>query len=726
MYAFVPSNSSQLPSVRRLRGRFPGWIGGVLLTFGLLGALPLRAAAAQPTPDTCLACHGDKDFSTQADGKTVSLFVNGDRFNASVHKDISCQGCHSDVDVATHPGVAPKPVDCGKCHTEEAKEYAGSIHGVSSALGAKGPAKCVDCHGNHDILPVSNPASPVYKMNLPATCGKCHTQNNIPAEFKMKYPNVATQFQESIHGKALLQLGLIVAPSCDDCHGVHNIRRAVDAASPISHANVAKTCGKCHVTVEATYDKSIHGQLLAKGDPRAPNCIDCHSAHQIVNPNVKNFKEQSDIVCGKCHQDRLEHYRETYHGKAMALGQANSTAEVAACYDCHGNHDVLPPSDPASRLSQANIVHTCQKCHPGATRSFTKFEPHANPLDGKHYPFLHLIFVVMTALLIGVFTLFGAHTLLWLFRSAYLYLHDSKTFREAKIKIAEDEEQFTRFQPFERFLHLLMVSSFLLLVLTGMPLKFYYTAWARAFFHFFGGPEVARTLHHFAAVITFAYFFLHVTNTIGHLWRRRSFLRDPQTGRFRPTRIFKAMAHPDSMIPTAQDWRDFIAHNKWFFGKGPKPQFDRWTYWEKFDYLAVFWGIFAIGLSGLIMWFPTFFSHFMPGWMINVANLIHSDEALLAAGFIFTVHFFNTHFRLEKFPMDTVIFSGRVSKSELLHERKRWYDRLVAEGRLDDYKVKDEWNNWKSIARSFGYAFFGLGLVLLVMIIYAMTVRLLH
>jgi hypothetical protein len=194
----------------------------------------------------------------------------------------------------------------------------------------------------------------------PTTCGKCHTQNNIPAEFKMKYPNVATQFQESIHGKALLQLGLIVAPSCDDCHGVHNIRRAVDAASPISHANVAKTCGKCHVTVEATYDKSIHGQLLAKGDPRAPNCIDCHSAHQIVNPNVKNFKEQSDITCGKCHQDRLEHYRETYHGKAMALGQVNSTAEVAACYDCHGNHDVLPPSDPASRLSQANIVHTCQ------------------------------------------------------------------------------------------------------------------------------------------------------------------------------------------------------------------------------------------------------------------------------------------------------------------------------------------------------------------------------
>ena len=149
------------------------------------------------------------------------------------------------------------------------------------------------------------------------------------------------------------------------------------------------------------------------------------------------------------------------------------------------------------------------------------------------------------------------------------------------------------------------------------------------------------------------------------------------------------------MVPTMQDWRDFVAHNKWFFGKGPKPQFDRWTYWEKFDYFAVFWGMFAIGISGLVMWFPQFFTSFLPGWVINIALIVHSDEALLAAGFIFTIHFFNTHFRLEKFPMDTVIFSGRISKSEMLHERKRWYDRLVATNRLDRHRVKDEWERWQ-------------------------------
>jgi cytochrome b subunit of formate dehydrogenase len=180
------------------------------------------------------------------------------------------------------------------------------------------------------------------------------------------------------------------------------------------------------------------------------------------------------------------------------------------------------------------------------------------------------------------------------------------------------------------------------------------------------------------------------------------------------------------MMPTWQDCRDFVAHNKWFFGKGPKPQFDRWTYWEKFDYFAVFWGVFIIGASGLIMWFPAFLTRFLPGWIINVSLIIHSDEALLAAGFIFSIHFFNTHFRIEKFPMDTVIFSGRVSKNEMLHERRRWYDRLVASGRLDDYRVRDEWLRWKGIARSFGYFFFGLGVILLVLILYAMATRLLH
>jgi len=218
-----------------------------------------------------------------------------------------------------------------------------------------------------------------------------------------------------------------------------------------------------------------------------------------------------------------------------------------------------------------------------------------------------------------------------------------------------DDDVFTRFTPFERFLHLMMVTSFLALVITGMPLKFYYTDWAKTMFHLIGNAAVARTLHHYAAVVTFAYFVLHVGSLVGSFWRNRKNLRDATTGRITLHRVWSVVFGPDSMVPSLQDWRDFVAHQKWFFGKGPRPQFDRWTYWERFDYFAVFWGVAIIGFSGLILWFPKFFTLFLPGWVINIAMVIHSDEALLAAGFIFSFHFFNTHFRIEKFPMDTVI-----------------------------------------------------------------------
>ncbi len=687
----------------------------ITLIFGLSFLVAPLCMAAAPAKEDCMDCHNDNTlFKTNAAGVGISLFVNHARFTNSVHRTNSCRSCHADLS-AKHPDdeVPAKPVNCGLCHTNVGAIYQNSIHGLSRSMGASGAASCKDCHGHHDIVPVKSGDSPVFKMNLPQTCATCHTNPNVTAEYQMKYPEVGSQYMESIHGRALLKMGLIVAPSCNDCHGVHDIKRSVDRSSPINHANVAKTCGKCHVKVEEVYTNSVHGQLLSKGIGAGPVCSDCHSAHQIEPPVQGHFKMASDRRCGKCHEDRLEHYRDTYHGKAMALGKPNVATDVAACYDCHGHHDVLPPSNPKSRLSAANIVGTCKQCHPNATASFAQYLPHANPLDRENYPQLHGVFIFMTLLLIGVFAFFGAHTLLWLFRSGWLFLHDSKKFREAKIETQVGEEWFTRFHPYDRFLHFLVVTSFLLLVITGMPLKFYHTDWAKGLFGILGGAQVARTLHHFGAIITFLYFGLHLVRVVFNLWKSRAYLRNPQTGKIELKRAWTATMGPDSMIPTLQDWKDFLAHNRWFFGKGPKPQFDRWTYWEKFDYFAVFWGVFAIGLSGLILWFPEWFSLFMPGWFINIAQIIHSDEALLAAGFIFTIHFFNTHFRLEKFPMDTVIFSGRVSKSEMLHERKRWYDRLTTSGKLDAQRLRDEWERWKTIARSFGYIFFGLGVILL-------------
>ncbi len=695
----------------------------------LLSLLHCTAADAERVPnDKCLECHGLSELTkTNALGEVKSLAVEEVLFKASMHGTNSCVDCHRDLEFRwEHPddGHVAQPVNCSVCHTNEGAQYEASIHGFSHQKGGFA-ASCADCHGKHDMVSVKDLSSPVFKLNLPQTCARCHANQEITEQYRIKMPEAASQYLDSIHGKGLLKMGLIVAPSCNDCHGVHDIIPGTYTNSPVHKANISRTCGKCHVKIEDTYNQSVHGQLLLKGDPRGPVCTDCHSAHAIETPGGNgHFKALSDERCGKCHEDRLEYYRETYHGKAMALGRANDAPEVAACYDCHGHHDVLPSSNPASRLSSNRIVETCRTCHPDANVGFTGYRPHANPLDRENYPGLHGVFVFMTTLLVGVFTFFGAHTALWLLRSGWVFLHDSKKFREARVEVSQGDEWFTRFVPFERFLHFLVVTSFLLLVLTGMPLKFFDTQWARVIFDVLGGPQVARSLHHFGAIITFLYFALHMSQLAGKVWRGRAKAKDPATGRVSIKRVLGVVFGPDSMVPTLQDWRDFVAHQRWFFGKGVKPQFDRWTYWEKFDYFAVFWGVFAIGLSGLILWFPEFFTRFLPGWIINVAVIVHSDEALLAAGFIFTIHFFNTHFRLEKFPMDTVIFSGRVSKAEMLHERRRWYDRLVAEGRLDDYRVRDEWFQWKSIARSFGYLFFGAGLVLLLMIVYAMAKRL--
>jgi len=283
----------------------------------------------------------------------------------------------------------------------------------------------------------------------------------------------------------------------------------------------------------------------------------------------------------------------------------------------------------------------------------------------------------------------------------------------------EGARLYTRFGPVDRFCHFLVIVSFIMLVVTGMPIKFHEEPWARLFFDAIGGPAVASSVHRFGAVITLSYFVIHITSLIYRVRQRRADYRDQQ-GRVRLKRLLRLVFGPDSPMPRWQDAKDLAGHMKWFFGRGPKPRFDRFTYWEKFDYIAVFWGVAVIGLSGLVLWFPAFFTHLLPGWSINLAQLIHSDEALLAAGFIFVFHFFNSHFRPDKFPLDPVMFSGRVTEEEMRHEHPAQYDRLVAEGRLDDLAFRDEWQEWKWVFNTFGVLAILLGVTLAVVIFWAL------
>ena len=269
------------------------------------------------------------------------------------------------------------------------------------------------------------------------------------------------------------------------------------------------------------------------------------------------------------------------------------------------------------------------------------------------------------------------------------------------------ERQFVRFTRLQRILHICMIVSFMSLALTGLTLKFSYTKWASVLSHLLGGFESAGYIHRSAAVVMFGVFITHLVD----LYR----LKKTEHGSWRAL-----LLGPSSMLPSRRDLTEFVGTLKWFVGKGERPAYGRWTYWEKFDYFAVFWGIAVIGSTGLTLWFPVFFTRFLPGWFLNVATIIHSDEALLATGFIFTVHFFNTHLRPEKFPMDITVFTGRMGMEELKRDKPREYEALVASGKLDE-KMEEAYPPIviRSI-RAFAWVALAVGFSIVLWIVYAM------
>jgi cytochrome b subunit of formate dehydrogenase len=180
---------------------------------------------------------------------------------------------------------------------------------------------------------------------------------------------------------------------------------------------------------------------------------------------------------------------------------------------------------------------------------------------------------------------------------------------------------------------------------------------------------------------------------------------------------------PDSLIPWVQDLKDIVGMFKWFFGKGPKPLFDRWTYWEKFDYWAVFWGMAIIGGSGLMLALPTEVAAVLPGWTLNVAALVHGEEAFLAAVFLFTVHFFNNHFRADKLPPpDVVMFTGSVALEEFRREHPLQYRRLTESGEIHKYLVDAPSRPMTLGSKVLGLVLIAIGLALLVVV----TIGFLH
>jgi nitrate/TMAO reductase-like tetraheme cytochrome c subunit len=356
-------------------------------------------AAVNPADRRCTDCH--RDIAEQVESVP------------SVHSDqgIGCVSCHRGDFARRVPHRGERaPVACWRCHDGASERYQSGPHARRDESGRLA-ASCWDCHGTHDVLPAGDPASRVQHLKVSATCAGCHSEEGMKGPHR--YPEqhgrwVAVGYADGIHGQAISR-GSRAAPSCVTCHGAHPVRHIEESESPVAPANVAGMCGSCHEGTRNAFFGGRHGRHRQAGGTETPGCVDCHSPHRTLPTSLSAWKLAAIRECGSCHEERALSYRDTFHGKVTSLG----FVRVASCADCHGAHEVFPRADPRSPIAPENLVDTCGRCHAGANAKFVLFNPHANRHDREGEPLLYWSNLFMHGLLIGVFGLFGLHTLLW-------------------------------------------------------------------------------------------------------------------------------------------------------------------------------------------------------------------------------------------------------------------------------------------------------------------------
>ncbi len=686
------------------------------LAWLLLGAFALlnTLAQAQDPNDRCQRCHGEtwiKERTPAAlaamvraprDGAHVlreagdveGLFVSTDNMKRSAHGMLSCEECHPGIQSLPHP-QSVATIGCGECHAGEKHQLATGLHDPSTP----GAPACIDCHGSaHTTRGIGDRKEFGYVVEMIERCSACHSQVGEHGF------DPAQTFHDSIHGDAIFRRGLVQGPLCTDCHGAHAMLPVDNRDSPLHTSNVAQTCGSCHQGIVDIYVKSVHGQNVAAGVENAATCTSCHHSHGVKQVGQAFL---SDVVaeCSHCHLELGGSYLRSYHGKAQQLGHG----KVAVCSSCHGAHDILPASHPDSRVAPHNLVETCGTCHPGANENFVSYIAHVDYTDPNTHPAVFFTFWGMTILLCSVLLVFIPHSLLWFQRTLLERFSTHRPWHRARAP-----RMVKRFSLLHRLTHGLIVISFLGLVATGFPLKYSYTEWAHNLTAAFGGIAMMGALHRFFAILTFVYVTIHLVHLI-HFFVNKC-----------PKPRLRYIVGPDSMLLTFKDLWDFFAMVRWFFRLGPRPRFGRWTYFEKFDYWGEIWGVIIIGGTGLLLWMPTFFTTWLPGWILNVAMVVHSIEALLAASVIFLVHFFNTHLRPEKFPIDMTMWTGQISEEELREERPELYERLVEANALEGEIVPPMALRWKVLGVVLGITAFLTGISLIILAIQTELFNVLH
>ncbi|MBL0208592.1 MAG: cytochrome c3 family protein [Propionivibrio sp.] len=641
---------------------------GAMFLSGFLIAMP--AMATKLDDATCLTCHdsgkGKLEMPGAAGGTHELRAVSSAKFKKSVHAALTCVSCHTDI------------VDSKAGHQR--------VSGVA-------PPDCAQCHET------------LWQAARRENTAKDKPRLGVVVENILAY-------KKSFHARVNKEDPNRVNATCTDCHDTHRFNVPARGTTERTewHLAVPQVCGeKCHNDELDEFNDSVHGkQISEKHNLKSAVCSDCHTTHGIGNTSANPVKLAITAECGSCHEDNYKTYKDTYHGKINTLGHAYT----AKCYDCHGSHGILDVKNPASKVHPNNVMKTCRTCHngkkdlPDAPPGFSSFQPHGHAGDFKRYPEIWIANQIMTQLLLGTFGFFWLHTLLWFYRE---FKERRQRRGQAHINTATLDElppklhgkHFKRFSRTWRIAHITFALSLMLLTLTGIPLFFPAAPWAEPLMILLGGPHTAGIIHRINAVIFGGVFFWHlfyIGIKLARDWKN-----------------FKTFG-PNSLVPGWQDLKDIVAMFKWFLGKGPRPIFDRWTYWEKFDYWAPFWGVTIIGVSGLIMWLPQLAAQYLPGWVFNVAAIFHSEEAFLAVVFLFTVHFFNNHFRPDKFPLDIVMFTGTVSLEEYRHEHPLEYQRLLASGELEKHLVDAPSPSATTASKILGFTLIVIGLILLTLV----------
>ncbi len=587
----------------------------------------------------------------------LTLEVTDKSLAGSVHAGLACTDCHQAIAGLPHAEKLPL-VDCGGCHANQAEALSEGIHAARKG-GTNYTPQCWNCHGAHQIRPKTDPDSSIYPVNVPGTCGACHGDAKLMAAAGVVIADPLKNYMKSDHWRILSSGKMLVAATCADCHGAHKILPSTSPKSPIYKQNVPKTCGKCHSGIEAKYARSVHGKALEEGNLQAPSCNNCHGEHDIEGPKRPTSSVYpptvAETTCPQCHASvrlserfslptgMVQSYKASFHGLASSYGQT----DVANCASCHGAHDILPASDPASSINPANLQRTCGKCHPDATKAFANINIHSKISEASS-PVLFWIrslYLWLIALVVGGLAL---HQLM-----------DYVRRYRVTIKMLNPAAVYRRMTGAERLQHLLLLSSFFTLVATGFALKYPDSLWSIPFKWLSVGFDIRGWLHRAAAVVMIGdalYHLVYVATTK----RGRAFVRD--------------------IMPATSDAREFFQQIGYYLGiRRHEADFGRFSYAEKVEYLALVWGTAVMVATGFVLWFKEFFTAYLPEWGYKAAEMIHFYEAVLAFTTIIIWHLYMVFVHTDHPPFNPTWITGLMTRKTLEHHHPRVLTQIKGE-----------------------------------------------